>query len=176
MSTADATADSYPRLRESLGEDGFKELARLIRTTYEATLITILPVRWCFLIFRMPLLAVWSEAVADSRAEDERDLLRGQRPRRVTRPRAAVVEPGRAFSAIAADPFVARRPADAELDCDHRHGLAQDHNPIDQKLAREHTESGITMSHESLLLVRCVNNPHHADGLSSVNNVFGNHT
>ena len=36
MSRADATAESYPRLRESLGEDGFKELARLIRTTYEA--------------------------------------------------------------------------------------------------------------------------------------------
>jgi hypothetical protein len=33
---ADATAESYPRLRELLGEDGFKELARLIRTTYEA--------------------------------------------------------------------------------------------------------------------------------------------
>jgi len=36
MSRADATAESYPRLRELLGEDGFKELARLIRTTYEA--------------------------------------------------------------------------------------------------------------------------------------------
>ena len=36
MSRADATAESYPRLREVLGEDGFKELARLIRTTYEA--------------------------------------------------------------------------------------------------------------------------------------------
>jgi hypothetical protein len=33
---ADAAAESYPRLRELLGEDGFKELARLIRTTYEA--------------------------------------------------------------------------------------------------------------------------------------------
>jgi hypothetical protein len=33
---ADASAESYPRLRELLGEDGFKELARLIRTTYEA--------------------------------------------------------------------------------------------------------------------------------------------
>ena len=36
MSRADATAESYPSLREMLGEDGFKELARLIRTTYEA--------------------------------------------------------------------------------------------------------------------------------------------
>ena len=36
MSRADATAESYPRLRELLGEDGFRELARLIRTTYEA--------------------------------------------------------------------------------------------------------------------------------------------
>ena len=36
MSRADATAESYPRLRELFGEDGFKELARLIRTTYEA--------------------------------------------------------------------------------------------------------------------------------------------
>jgi hypothetical protein len=36
MSMVDATAESYPRLRELLGEDGFKELARLIRTTYEA--------------------------------------------------------------------------------------------------------------------------------------------
>ena len=36
MSRADTTAESYPRLRELLGEDGFKELARLIRTTYEA--------------------------------------------------------------------------------------------------------------------------------------------
>ena len=36
MSRADASAESYPRLRELLGEDGFKELARLIRTTYEA--------------------------------------------------------------------------------------------------------------------------------------------
>ena len=36
MSRADATAESYPRLREMLGEDGFKELARLIRTTYQA--------------------------------------------------------------------------------------------------------------------------------------------
>ena len=36
MSRVDATAESYPRLRELLGEDGFKELARLIRTTYEA--------------------------------------------------------------------------------------------------------------------------------------------
>jgi hypothetical protein len=36
MSRADATAESYPRLRELLGEDGFKELATLIRTTYEA--------------------------------------------------------------------------------------------------------------------------------------------
>jgi hypothetical protein len=36
MSRADATAELYPRLRDLLGEDGFKELARLIRTTYEA--------------------------------------------------------------------------------------------------------------------------------------------
>ena len=36
MSRADATAESYPRLRELLGEDGFQELAKLIRTTYEA--------------------------------------------------------------------------------------------------------------------------------------------
>lgn len=28
--------DSYPKLREVLGEEGFAELARLIRTTYEA--------------------------------------------------------------------------------------------------------------------------------------------
>ena len=28
--------DSYPKLREALGEEGFAELARLIRTTYEA--------------------------------------------------------------------------------------------------------------------------------------------
>ena len=28
--------DSYPKLREVLGEDAFAELARLIRTTYEA--------------------------------------------------------------------------------------------------------------------------------------------
>lgn len=36
MSRDEATVESYPRLRELLGEDGFKELARLIRTTYEA--------------------------------------------------------------------------------------------------------------------------------------------
>jgi hypothetical protein len=36
MSRDQATAESYPRLRKLLGEDGFKELARLIRTTYEA--------------------------------------------------------------------------------------------------------------------------------------------
>ena len=36
MSRADATAESYPKLRQVLGEAGFKELARLIRTTYEA--------------------------------------------------------------------------------------------------------------------------------------------
>ena len=36
MSRADAAPESYPRLRELLGEDAFKELARLIRTTYEA--------------------------------------------------------------------------------------------------------------------------------------------
>ena len=28
--------DSYPKLREVLGEEGFAELAHLIRTTYEA--------------------------------------------------------------------------------------------------------------------------------------------
>ncbi len=28
--------DSYPKLREMLGDEGFAELARLIRTTYEA--------------------------------------------------------------------------------------------------------------------------------------------
>ncbi len=28
--------ESYPKLREVLGEEGFAELARLIRTTYEA--------------------------------------------------------------------------------------------------------------------------------------------
>ena len=28
--------DSYPKLREVLGEEGFAELARLIRRTYEA--------------------------------------------------------------------------------------------------------------------------------------------
>jgi hypothetical protein len=28
--------ESYPTLRRTLGEDGFNELARLIRTTYEA--------------------------------------------------------------------------------------------------------------------------------------------
>lgn len=28
--------ESYPRLRELLGEDGFAELAQLIRKTYEA--------------------------------------------------------------------------------------------------------------------------------------------
>lgn len=36
MSRADVTVESYPRLRELLGEDGFMELARLIRTSYEA--------------------------------------------------------------------------------------------------------------------------------------------
>jgi hypothetical protein len=36
MSRDQATAESYPKLRKLLGEDGFKELARLIRTTYEA--------------------------------------------------------------------------------------------------------------------------------------------
>ncbi len=36
ITMADATAESYPKLRQVLGEDGFKELARLIRTTYEA--------------------------------------------------------------------------------------------------------------------------------------------
>lgn len=36
MSRDEATAESYPKLRKLLGEDGFKELARLIRTTYEA--------------------------------------------------------------------------------------------------------------------------------------------
>jgi hypothetical protein len=36
MSRDQATAESYPKLRQLLGEDGFKELARLIRTTYEA--------------------------------------------------------------------------------------------------------------------------------------------
>ena len=30
------TGESYPRLRELLGEDGFAELAQLIRKTYEA--------------------------------------------------------------------------------------------------------------------------------------------
>ncbi len=30
-------SESYPTLRRALGEDGFTELARLIRTTYEAT-------------------------------------------------------------------------------------------------------------------------------------------
>jgi len=30
------TGESYPRLREVLGEDGFAELAQLIRKTYEA--------------------------------------------------------------------------------------------------------------------------------------------
>ena len=29
--------DSYPKLREVLGEEGFAELAHLIRRTYEAT-------------------------------------------------------------------------------------------------------------------------------------------
>jgi len=29
--------ESYPTLRKALGEDGFTELARLVRTTYEAT-------------------------------------------------------------------------------------------------------------------------------------------
>jgi hypothetical protein len=36
MSMADALAESFPRLRKLLGGDGFKELAGLIRTTYEA--------------------------------------------------------------------------------------------------------------------------------------------
>ena len=30
------SGESYPRLRELLGEDGFAELAQLIRKTYEA--------------------------------------------------------------------------------------------------------------------------------------------
>jgi hypothetical protein len=30
------TGESYPKLRQVLGDDGFAELARLIRTTYEA--------------------------------------------------------------------------------------------------------------------------------------------
>ena len=112
----------------------------------------------------------------DTRAEDQRDLLGCQRPRRTKWSRAAVVESGLALSAIAADPLVAGRPAHAELAGDHRHRLAQDHHPIDQELAREHAEPGITMSHESLLPVRCMNTPHHAVGLSSVNNVSGNHS
>ena len=33
---SDERGDSYPKLREVLGEQGFAELARLIRTTYEA--------------------------------------------------------------------------------------------------------------------------------------------
>jgi hypothetical protein len=32
----DSTGESYPKLRELLGEDGFAELAQLIRKTYEA--------------------------------------------------------------------------------------------------------------------------------------------
>jgi hypothetical protein len=37
-SAADAgLPESYPTLRRTLGEDGFTELARLIRTSYEAT-------------------------------------------------------------------------------------------------------------------------------------------
>jgi len=34
---ATTPAESYPTLRQILGETGFMELARLIRTTYEAT-------------------------------------------------------------------------------------------------------------------------------------------
>ena len=30
------TGESYPKLREVLGDDGFAELAQLIRKTYEA--------------------------------------------------------------------------------------------------------------------------------------------
>ncbi|MEX1262879.1 MAG: hypothetical protein WEE66_02920 [Actinomycetota bacterium] len=30
------TGESYPKLRQVLGDDGFAELAHLIRTTYEA--------------------------------------------------------------------------------------------------------------------------------------------
>lgn len=30
------TGESYPKLRQVLGDDGFAELAQLIRTTYEA--------------------------------------------------------------------------------------------------------------------------------------------
>ena len=76
---------------------------------------------------------------------------------------------------MAADPLVRRRTADPELLRDMRRRPARLH-PGDQKLTTEDGQASPRMCHESLPLGLVLNTPNPAAGLSSVNNVFGDHT
>ena len=89
--------------------------------------------------------------------------------------RAAVLEAWQSVGAIATDPLVAGRSADAQLLGHRGHRPAVDHDPLDQELATEDAETRFRMGHESLRPLGVLNTSHRVAGLSLVNNVFGHH-
>jgi hypothetical protein len=107
---------------------------------------------------------------------DDRGRDLGGRPaRRAVRPRAAILDPGKAVGPIAAHPLVAGGAADAELFGDRRHRPAVDEDPLHQQLTAEDAETRTRMCHESLRPVWVANTPNRARRLSLVNNVFRHH-
>jgi hypothetical protein len=98
-----------------------------------------------------------------------------ERARRTVGTRRPILEAGRAFGPVAADPLGYgltahpggfRRPSDRPpVDVDASH----------QELPTEHGQSRPTMCHESLRFAWVPNTPNRVERLSSVNNVFVNH-
>jgi hypothetical protein len=75
---------------------------------------------------------------------------------------------------MAADPFVCRRPANAEL-FGNMSRRPPSLDPADEELATEDGQTRLRMCHESLPLGLVLNTPNRAAGLSVVNNVRGDH-
>src|SRR5215210_2184969 len=114
---------------------------------------------------------VGTPAPLPPRGHDPGDLLGWGRVGRAMRSGAPVVQAGRSFEPIAADPLVAGRPADALGLGGGRHRPARAEHAVDQELAAVLVETRRTMRHESLLTVWSFDTPYRARRLSLVNNV-----
>jgi hypothetical protein len=108
--------------------------------------------------------------------QDRIDLGLRQGPRRMVRPRRAVLEAGPALGTVAADPFpggLIAHPGHVRREGDR---MPVDQDAIHQKLSAEHGQLRPTMCHESLPFdVSWIPTPS-LGRLSFVNNVFVNHT
>lgn len=78
---------------------------------------------------------------------------RGQRSRHPMRAAAAFDQPGQPLGVVAAHPLVDRLPADPQLLGDLNR-LVTGRDPIDEQLAAEQGEPGVSVRHEDLLVER----------------------